>query len=275
MQWLLLLLQRGVLRGFESAKVAVNFAPTVQQVYNARAALLLLPPDAVTSDASTAAAIPIAAEVGASASILSITAAGLEESGQQAADVATAAADVQRQQQQSAADSSDAEKLILTIVGEATKGALSVEPSTVSFGVVNVGYPQHKTLSLINQSHGVLRYSVELLDDSPEEVERDTAACEFAAPTAALLAGAGGAAGGRGCLQDCWVDEADGIVNARWVEIATVELAGQMAWCMQRRMLLCVVTIAFAVLHAISLAGCPGCKASTNPATTCSVYLSF
>lgn len=219
---LLLCLQRGVLRGFESTKVAVNFAPVAQQVYNARAALLLLPPDEVKANASTAAAAALSTVVEAPAdasNISNMTTAGLQESGQPNDAGLTAAELSLPVQQQEEADSRDSEKLILTVVGEATQGALRVEPSNVSFGVVNVGYPQHRTLTLINQSSGVLRYSVELVVDSTETIERDTAACEFAAPTAALLAGARGddAGGGRGCLEDCWVDEADGVVNARWV----------------------------------------------------------
>jgi hypothetical protein len=118
----------------------------------------------------------------------------------------------------SAADSDSVEKLILTIVGEATEGALRVEPSSVSFGAVHVGHPQSKALSLINQSNGVLRYSIQLVDEAPEGVDRSAAACEFGAATAALMAGSGGARGvgsGAGRLEDCWLDEPEGIVNAR------------------------------------------------------------
>jgi hypothetical protein len=71
---------------------------------------------------------------------------------------------------------------------------------------------------LINQSNGVLRYSIQLVDEAPEGVDRSAAACEFGAATAALMAGSGGAAGagsGAGGLEDCWIDEPEGIVNAR------------------------------------------------------------
>lgn len=206
-------MQRGVLRGFESVKVALNFAPVVQQVYSARAALLLLPPDAATP----ATAARTAAYAAATAGAVSITTVDLDESDQTAlADGSDATAADQQQQQPGI----DTEKLILTIVGEATPGALSVDPTTAAFGTTNVGYPQHKTLSLINQSNGVLRYSVELVEDVPDDFEQGAAACEFAAPTAALLAGASSSGEtSKGALEDCWVDEADGIVNARWVSV--------------------------------------------------------
>jgi hypothetical protein len=204
--------QRGVLRGFESTQVALCFAPARQQLYNARAALLLLPPDAV---AAAAAAADSSSAPGPA--VLSITAAGLETVGE---------AELEEEQQtmlsaepaDSAAVAESAEKLILTIVGEATAGALRVEPSSISFKSVHVGHPQSRTLSLINQSNGVLRYSIQLVDEAPEGVDRSAAACEFGAATAALLAGsgtAGSAGSGAGRLEDCWVDEAEGIVNTR------------------------------------------------------------
>jgi hypothetical protein len=205
-------LQRGVLRGFESTQVTLSFAPTKQQVYNARAALLLLPPAAVEA-ASTAADSSSGCH---GPSVLSITAAGLEPAAQADAAAEEQAADEAASAAYSATES--VEKLILTIVGEATEGALRVEPSNVSFGAVHVGHPQSRTLSLINQSNGVLRYSIQLVDEAPGGVDRSAAACEFGAATAALLAGSAGAGsvgGGAGRLEDCWLDEAEGIVNAR------------------------------------------------------------
>jgi hypothetical protein len=209
-------LQRGVLRGFESTQVTLCFAPARQQVYNARAALLLLlPPNAV--DAGTAADSSSAG----GPSVLSITAAGLEEAGQaefEAEQQATGEADPAAAAAAADQLAKSAEKLILTIVGEATEGALRVEPSSLNFGAVHVGHPQSRTLSLINQSNGVLRYSIQLVDEAPTGVDRTAAACEFGAATAALLAGSGAgdsAGSGAGRLEDCWVDEAEGVVNAR------------------------------------------------------------
>eukprot|EP00882_Tetradesmus_deserticola_P017871 GHRQ01019169.1.p1 GENE.GHRQ01019169.1~~GHRQ01019169.1.p1 ORF type:complete len:279 (+),score=83.79 GHRQ01019169.1:1190-2026(+) len=205
------MLQRGVLRGFESTQVTLSFAPARQQVYNARAALLLLPPDveAATGAGSSPAGKP---------SMLSITAANVQSVYQedaiaeQRANDGTAAVAAEPLEE-------SGEKLILTIVGEATEGALRIEPSNVSFGAVHVGTPQSRTLSLINQSNGVLRYSIQLVDEAPEGVDRSAAACEFGAATAAALAsscdGADCAGASTEQLEDCWVDDAEGIVNAR------------------------------------------------------------
>jgi hypothetical protein len=210
-------LQRGVLRGFESTQVTLSFAPAKQQVYNARAALLLLLPPAAMEAASTA--LTDNSSGGQGPSVLSITAAGLELAGQADLEAEEQAADeTAAGTLHSGADSDSVEKLILTIVGEATEGALRVDPSSVSFGAVHVGHPQSQTLSLINQSNGVLRYVIQLVDEAPEGVDRSAAACEFGAATAALLAGsskAGGAGSGVGRLEDCWLDEPEGIVNAR------------------------------------------------------------
>lgn len=209
------MLQRGVLRGFESTNVTLSFAPLKRQTYDARAALLLLPPSAVAA-ATAADTAAVAATAGGSSAgppVLSITAAGVEVEQARLDSDQTAAVESQEAAPPHF-DSSSAEKLILTVVAEATQGALRVDPSNVSFGVVNVGHAQRRQLSLINQSSGILRYSVELVDEFPEGVDRTAAACEFGTVTAALLATTAGNEGRPG-LQDCWVDEPEGLVSAR------------------------------------------------------------
>lgn len=182
--------------------MTVTFSPPKQQLYEARAALLMLSPEAVATAAGSAAAAEAAA--------------GKDDG-------------VAAEQQQEAADAAD-KKLIVTLVAEATQGALSIEPSAISLGAVRVGHPQRQVLRLVNHSSGMLQYSVQLQADGPHcsgGSSAGEAACEFGIATAALLAssraggssaaGSGAAAGSRPpeLLADCWVDEPEGCIYAR------------------------------------------------------------
>ena len=46
----------------------------------------------------------------------------------------------------------------LKLVGECTKGAITLEPSSIHMGTVAVGFPAARTVTLLNQSDGTLRY---------------------------------------------------------------------------------------------------------------------
>lgn len=230
------MLQGGLLRGYESAKMTVDFSPMKQGLYSARAALLLLPANAAAPSAIHTV-LPDAAASAAGASLVHITPTALEYGEAAAADL-----DADEQQQElehgaagsalsGAASSSHlaCEKLIMTITGEATQGALCIEPASLAFGDVNVGYPQRKTLKLINQSAGVLRYHVTVLDESPEGVDCSEVPCEFGSAAAVLSQSMSGAAGNGmscagttgsvefsgGAAADCSLDAPEGLVDAR------------------------------------------------------------
>jgi hypothetical protein len=218
--------------------VTVDFSPMKQGIYSARAALLLLPAAAA---AATTARLALAADsktaakaAAATASLLHVTPTALEYGEAAAADL-----DEEQQQEQRAAGSSPAaasssrlacEKLVMTVVGEATQGALSIEPASLSFGNINVGYPQRKTLKLINHSAGVLRYHVTVVDENPEGLDCSEVACEFGSASAALSGSLSGAAcsgastasitgsaavAGDGAAADCTLDAPEGLVNTR------------------------------------------------------------
>jgi len=198
-------LQVGLLRGHERAIVTFSFSPVKQMVYNARAALLLLPPDAVQASAAVSCCEEAAAGP------------GKQQQGTEGVVLEQGAEPPGDSQQAEILDTATAgEKLIMTIVGEATQGALTIDPPVVGFGVVHVGCPLHKTLSLINQSDGVLRYSVEVADESATGTDQSAAACLFGVSAAAALEGHGCMGGNSSGLNGpCWVDEPDGIISAR------------------------------------------------------------
>ena len=234
--------QGGLLRGYESVKVTLDFSPMQQGLYSARAALLLLPAQAAVSS-TMQAGLPgaSAAASAAGASLVQITPTALEYGKAAAADLD---ADEQQHQaegeeQQGAPGSFGAsaagcspfacEKLIMSITAEATQGALCIEPASLAFGDVNVGYPQRKTLKLINQSAGVLRYHVTVLDELPKGVDSSEVLCEFGSAAAVLSESMSGAAGSRvsaagtagsddgggGAAADCSVDAPEGLLDAR------------------------------------------------------------
>lgn len=228
--------QGGLLRGYESVKVTVDFSPMKQGIYSARAALLLLPTGAAAVDPTQQLARPAATS---SASLLHITPTAFEYEEAAAADL-----DATEEQQQHAEELEAAaaggsssrgrlacEKLIMTVVGEATQGALSIEPASLSFGRVNVGYPQHQALKLIINSAGVLRYHVTVVDEHPEGLDCSEVACEFDSASAVLSASMAGAAAAGNCVSaagtagsvdaaagaaaDCTLDASEGLVDAR------------------------------------------------------------
>lgn len=217
-----------MLRGFEAARVTVTFAPGKSGVFDARAALLMLPPDAFSNAAPTAA--PAVEAAGCQDSSLASGAAlAAAAYGEAACEEAAAGLDNGREQQldagafvsTSSSPYSAANKLILTIVGEATQGALAITPASITFGSISVGHPRTQVLALVNQSGGVLRYRLCIVEGDPQGgVDAADAACEFSSPASVLGAGlATGGDGGDGCSSacqtDCWVDAPEGTINPR------------------------------------------------------------
>lgn len=81
------------------------------------------------------------------------------------------------------------DQVALKVVGEGTAGAMAIEPAAIDFGPLKVGHPVKHTVNLVNQSDGVLRYSL-----------------ECAAGIVAVGTGGGGAAGAAEVV----VEEEDG-----------------------------------------------------------------
>lgn len=50
--------------------------------------------------------------------------------------------------------------LSVNLVGQGTVGALTLQPTSIDFGTVSVGYPVKRSITLLNQSGGNLRYSI-------------------------------------------------------------------------------------------------------------------
>jgi hypothetical protein len=226
-----------VLRGYESVKVTMDFSPLKQGLYSARAALLLLVSASASTQLVPADASGLAPGGSAGARLVHVTPTALEYGAAAAAELDAA----EEQQQGPTGSSSDqdastgssrlaCEKLILTVVGEATQGALCIEPASLALGNINVGYPQRKTLKLVNQSAGVLRYHVTVVDECPAGIDCAEVACEFGSASAVRaepmsdaagnsISAAGTAGSGSssevGAVADCCLDAPEGLVNAR------------------------------------------------------------
>lgn len=52
------------------------------------------------------------------------------------------------------------ETLPVNLVGQGTVGALTLQPTSIDFGPLAVGYPVKRSITLLNQSGGNLRYSI-------------------------------------------------------------------------------------------------------------------
>ena len=52
------------------------------------------------------------------------------------------------------------ETLPVDLVGQGTVGALTLQPTSIDFGTLAVGYPVKRSITLLNQSGGNLRYSI-------------------------------------------------------------------------------------------------------------------
>ena len=117
--------------------------------------------------------------------------------------------------------------VMVHLVGQGTQGALALDPPSLDLGTIMVGTPVTRTLTLLNQSDGVLRYSLEVGATASEDgpVESGAAPIEFAS---AGLAGGGtpppGAAGGSSSPVEFWVEEPEGALPARASKTITFTL---------------------------------------------------
>ncbi|GBF91298.1 hypothetical protein Rsub_03618 [Raphidocelis subcapitata] len=214
----------GVLEGGESCEVTFTFAPRAARVYEGRAAVRLLPPEAVEATLAAAATAVAGGERERSASP--------EEEGEGGA---------------SAGGPDQLGQLVVSVVGEGMPSALSLEPAGgVDFGPLRVGYAARATVALVNQSEGVLAYRIEI-EEQPEAAERhggggegaaggcgralaaDMAAAAAAADAAAEAivfeeGGGEGGGGGGGGGAEWWLDEPRGAVGGRSQKSLTLTL---------------------------------------------------
>lgn len=58
--------------------------------------------------------------------------------------------------------------IFLELVGEGSEMAIRMEPHNTDLGTVVVGYDVRKKLSLINQSNGILRYSLKCYENGSD-----------------------------------------------------------------------------------------------------------
>ena len=215
--------QWGILRGNQRTTVSWTFNPARQQTYDARAALLILPPAEAAAVADHLAAAA-AAEAGASAlssaaapnctqsarSGLLWTSLGASDGEDVTGGPKDAGCDLGSAEGGSSSlppitsSLEDVPKVVVQVIGQATNSALACEPAVLEMGAVRVGYPEHRTIRLVNQSGGVLRYSLDVVNEEPQGVE--------AAAVGVLFAPAGE---GEQAGQDAWVNEPEGVVGAR------------------------------------------------------------
>jgi hypothetical protein len=183
-------LQWGILRGHERLVTSWTFTPTQQQKYQARASLMVLPPESVADVASHLIADGAAGSgLGASSS----AAAGGELGSPGAGGTTTLNPALDQYQQ-----------LVVELLAPATGSTLSWELSEFDLGQVKVGHPVTRTLHLVNQSEGVLYYSCQVVRDEGSSLEAGAAAVVFDKEAAAALQG-----------EDAWLDEPEGAVPAR------------------------------------------------------------
>lgn len=174
----LCLLQWGILRGHERMVTSWTFTPTQQQKYQARASLMVLPPESVADVASHLIADGAAG-------------GGLGSPGATGTTTLNPALDQYQQ-------------LVVELLAPATGSTLSWELSEFDLGQVKVGHPVTRTLHLVNQSEGVLYYSCQVVRDEGSSLEAGAAAVVFDKEDAAALQG-----------EDAWLDEPEGAVPAR------------------------------------------------------------
>jgi hypothetical protein len=117
----------------------------------------------------------------------------------------------------------DGEKLVLSVVAEATPSALRADPATVNLGVVHVGICQRQNVRLINESGGLVRYVMRIVAHEAGNCFSGDGAvpCIFGGGGLAELCGTGCSVSGRGGGHGpddaaiAWVEQEEGFISAR------------------------------------------------------------
>ena len=73
-----------------------------------------------------------------------------------------------------AASRPEDERVAVAVVAEGTSGAITMRPESMDFGVSVVDHSETRTVELVNQSSGVVRYRLEVLwDEGCSEFDAD------------------------------------------------------------------------------------------------------
>lgn len=222
------MMQCGLLRGNERCTVTWTFTPQRVQHYEARVALQQVHPSALQDAGSGPVAGTFTAgrdiwtpggPTGAMAGALSPRSPGRE---------------------------AEAGKLILTLVGEGTPGVLSFEPAALDLGQLRVGYPEEATVSMVNSSNGVVRYSLRLQASAAETAAaaRLVPAVDWSSGAKGMLASSTAGHSGSRPPGEAWVSEPEGVVHARSSKQVTIGMDGPgrfLPWhpCPQLQLFLC------------------------------------
>eukprot|EP00798_Chlamydomonas_sp_ICE-L_P020949 gene20949-27801_t len=213
----------GILRGNESTQVTWTFAPSDQKTYDHRIPCMLLNPGepAPVSRASTPAG---GSQPTVMTMVLDPALVALALDGDDAPDDAAQAADEADWHNEVEIDITRAktpqapehEKVLLHMVGEGTGGAMALDPPSLEMGALRVGHPVKRTVNLVNQSDGVLRYSLECVYDLEEDgtPEAGAAPVEFVSNSVDAIVIKPGV--------EMWVDEAEGALPARASKQVTI-----------------------------------------------------
>ena len=113
------------------------------------------------------------------------------------------------------------DRIFLKVIGEGTQGALALDPPSFDLGTLTTGHAVTRTLTLVNQSDGVLRYKLECQPTAPGggedgealgdgEVETGATPVEFKPSLSSISAPSH-----VGPTEELWVDEPEGIIAAR------------------------------------------------------------
>ncbi|KAG1664126.1 hypothetical protein FOA52_011949 [Chlamydomonas sp. UWO 241] len=180
----------GRLRGNESTTVTWSFAPARQRTLEARIACLLYDPDAAPPSG-----VADREDGGAGSS------GGADLGGGGNGPDAALPPGVDR--------------VYLRLVGEGTKGALAIEPTTLQLGSLRVGHAVTRTVTLTNQSDGVLRYRLEVgAADADGGLEDGATPVEFPQVGLSSVEPRPG--------EELWVDEPEGALPARASKTVTL-----------------------------------------------------
>ena len=226
----------GVLRGNESAQAIWSFAPGKQKTYDHRVSCLLYDP---TDEAAAAAAQlppPIVSSSLQSSTLTPVATTEMsaredeEDREHEIRDndgVADAAAtdEVAVGAAPSVAPAPPAPLLPpgvdcvkLHVVGEGTTGALAMNPPSLDLGTLPVGHAVTRTVTLLNQSDGVLRYC---MDCGPAEgADGDGTREPGSTPVEFPDAGLSTVDAKPGL--EVWVDEPEGAIPARASKVVKV-----------------------------------------------------
>ena len=226
----------GILKGNESAQVIWSFAPGKQKTYDHRVSCLLYDPTDEAAAAAAAQLPPLASTTLMSTAAPTAGASTQEDDDREHEirdDDGGDATGIAEEDTRKAAMSSTAppsvqrsapslppgiDRVMLHVLGEGTSGALAMDPPSLDLGTLAVGHAITRTITLINQSDGVLRY---LMDCGPEEgSDGDGTREPGSTPVEFPEAGLSNVDPKPGL--EIWVDEPEGAIPAKASKVVSV-----------------------------------------------------